>query len=469
MEDKKIICSKKLHEKIEAIIYCQECNIYMCNKCKQSHSDLFESHHLYNLDKNINDIFTGLCKDSNHHVEFEYFCKTHNILCCAKCISKFQSNGSGKHAKCDVCLINDIKNVKKEKSNENIKILEELSNNLNKFIEELKNIFKKINENKENLQLKIQKIFTELRNKINKKEDELISRVNEAFNKLFFDEKFLKFSEGLPSKVNKLLEQGKLITKEWKDNDSVSLINECINIENCIKNLGAVNKKLKKINSKNITVKFCKTDNLENDINEFGYIVHKSFKYSFRECPMNIDENKKYEVIGVNQNIIKKIGKKCWVGVLCEEKLSKRRLNCWKISTKSVNYHSHILVGVATNEFDANNPSYYNNGWYICFCCNQLFSGAPHNFKNKKINLDFVAEIILIMDVKKGSLRIMTDDGKEEEIYKEIPTDKPLFAAVLIKDSNDSVEITDFHKDYIKLINEKKEKEKKEENKKEKE
>ena len=72
------------------------------------------------------------------------------------------------------------------------------------------------------------------------------------------------------------------------------------------------------------------------------------------------------------------------------------------------------------------------------------------------------------MDVNQGSLRIMTDNGEEEEIYKEIPTDKPLFAAVLIKDSNDLVEITDFHKDYIKLINEKKEKEKKEENKKEK-
>ena len=52
MEDKSITCSKKLHEKIDAIIYCQECDIYMCNKCKQSHSDLFESHHLHNLDKN---------------------------------------------------------------------------------------------------------------------------------------------------------------------------------------------------------------------------------------------------------------------------------------------------------------------------------------------------------------------------------------------------------------------------------
>ena len=157
MEDKSITCSKKLHEKIDAIIYCQECDIYMCNKCKQSHSDLFESHHLHNLDKNKNDIFTGLCKDALHHVEFEYFCKTHNILCCAKCISKFQNNGSGKHGNCDICLIDDIKNEKKEKLNENLKILEDLSNNLNQSIDELKNMFEKINKDKENLQIKIQK------------------------------------------------------------------------------------------------------------------------------------------------------------------------------------------------------------------------------------------------------------------------------------------------------------------------
>ena len=166
METKKKTCSKKLHEKIDAIIYCQECNIYMCNKCKQSHSDLFESHHLYNLDININSIFTGICNDAEHHVEFEYFCKTHNIFCCAKCISKFQNNRSGKHAKCDVCLINDIKDEKKEKLNKNIKILEDLSNNLKQSIDDLKNIFEKMNKNKEDLQLKIQKIFTELRNKI---------------------------------------------------------------------------------------------------------------------------------------------------------------------------------------------------------------------------------------------------------------------------------------------------------------
>ena len=37
-----------------AIIYCQDCKIYMCDKCKQLHSDLFDSHHIINLDKKIN-------------------------------------------------------------------------------------------------------------------------------------------------------------------------------------------------------------------------------------------------------------------------------------------------------------------------------------------------------------------------------------------------------------------------------
>ena len=73
--DNKIKCSFKKHEKIDAIIFCQECCIYMCNKCQNHHSELFEHHHLYNLDKNIKDIFTGFCKEKNHQVELNIFVK----------------------------------------------------------------------------------------------------------------------------------------------------------------------------------------------------------------------------------------------------------------------------------------------------------------------------------------------------------------------------------------------------------
>ena len=77
-------CSAKKHSDINAISYCMECNIYMCNKCINLHSELHENHHNYNLDKNIQEIFTGVCKEEKHKQELEFYCKTHSKLCCAR-------------------------------------------------------------------------------------------------------------------------------------------------------------------------------------------------------------------------------------------------------------------------------------------------------------------------------------------------------------------------------------------------
>ena len=76
MESKK--CSFEEHSEKEAVFYCQECNIYMCNKCENLHSQLFKGHHKFKLNENINEIFTGLCKEENHNVQLEFFCKSHN-------------------------------------------------------------------------------------------------------------------------------------------------------------------------------------------------------------------------------------------------------------------------------------------------------------------------------------------------------------------------------------------------------
>jgi len=43
------------HENIDAVVYCQECKIYMCTKCKRNHSGLFINHHQLKLDENIKD------------------------------------------------------------------------------------------------------------------------------------------------------------------------------------------------------------------------------------------------------------------------------------------------------------------------------------------------------------------------------------------------------------------------------
>ena len=109
-------CSCKEHLEYDSISYCQKCEIYMCNKCQDIHSNLCPNHQQFIikiLDNDIQEIFTGLCKEKNHPNILDYFCKTHNKLCCANCLCKINGKGNGIHKDCDVCFIEDIKNKKK--------------------------------------------------------------------------------------------------------------------------------------------------------------------------------------------------------------------------------------------------------------------------------------------------------------------------------------------------------------------
>ena len=59
-------CSIPEHVETNAITYCQECKIYMCNKCDKIHSGLCLKHHKYSLLEK--EIFTGLCKEQKHSI-----------------------------------------------------------------------------------------------------------------------------------------------------------------------------------------------------------------------------------------------------------------------------------------------------------------------------------------------------------------------------------------------------------------
>ena len=107
-------CSSLEHKEVEAIKFCLECNIYLCNKCDKFHSTLFSNHHLYSLDKDPKEIFTGLCKIENHSGKLEFYCKDHNELCCAYCITKIKRKGLGQHTDCNLCNIEDIFEEKKK-------------------------------------------------------------------------------------------------------------------------------------------------------------------------------------------------------------------------------------------------------------------------------------------------------------------------------------------------------------------
>ena len=136
--EKRTKCSSKEHQEIEAQFYCQKCNIYMCNKCEKFHSNIFLEHIKFPLDKDNSDIFTGFCKEKDHQNKLLFFCKSHNKLCCSSCLCKIKKKGYGQHKDCDVCEIEDIKEDKKNKYEENIKYLENLSLNIQESINNLK-------------------------------------------------------------------------------------------------------------------------------------------------------------------------------------------------------------------------------------------------------------------------------------------------------------------------------------------
>ena len=85
-------CSSKGHEDNNAIYYCQECSIYMCEKCQKFHSQLLFFHNPFILENfgKDNEIFTGLCIENNHRCKLEYYCQSHNKLCCGLCIVKLK-------------------------------------------------------------------------------------------------------------------------------------------------------------------------------------------------------------------------------------------------------------------------------------------------------------------------------------------------------------------------------------------
>ena len=156
------------------------------------------------------EIFTGYCKEINHPNKLEFFCKNHNKLCCAACLCKLNEKGVGQHKDCDVCIIEKIKEEKKNKLKENIKYLDDIQNKFIEDMNKLKEIFEKIEKDKDDLKLKIQNIFTKIRNILNEREDQLFKEIDNICNDKYFNEDIIKNGEKLPKYIKLSLDKGKL-------------------------------------------------------------------------------------------------------------------------------------------------------------------------------------------------------------------------------------------------------------------
>ena len=292
-------CSYNVHKELDAISFCEQCKIFMCNKCLNLYKGLFDNHQQYNIDKNNNDIFIDICKENGHEKKLEFFCKVHNELCCPLCIVKLNEKGYGQHKDCDVCSIENIKDEKKNKLNENIKYLQDLSNNLENTINELKTVFDNISKSKEELKFYVQKIFTKIRSAINEREDEILLEIDNKYNDNFCKEDIIEESIKLPNKIKKSLEKGKLSDDDWNNTNKLSsLINDCINIENNIKNINYINDNIKNSNNfKKIKIIFSPKDDSINEfiqnIKKFGKINVLTPKFEDSLILKNNDDLKK--------------------------------------------------------------------------------------------------------------------------------------------------------------------------------
>ena len=445
MEEQKK-CSSNEHLEINAKSYCQKCEIYMCNKCEKIHSGLCPRHNIYNLNENIKEIFTGYCKEEYHSIKLEYFCKDHNRLCCGFCLCKIKGVGKGQHNECNACFINEIESEKKKKLKENIKTLEDLLFSLEKSINEIKKLYEQLNQNKEEIKLKITNIFTKIRNALNEREDKLLLEVDKQYNNIFSDENII---ENLPNKIQLSLEKGKKIDKEWKNNELIYNINGCIIIENNINHINNLNEIINKYNlDKNQLIKLSLDDN--NEINNFMEIIrnfgqiyyYKNSPFKFKKCPNNINENRKYIISGEKGNILTKIGPTgYWMGTICENVLEKSKEYKWKIKLLKSEL-KYVMVGVAPIDFDINSSLHNTYGWYF-YCANStLYSGPPHNYLGKYLNLGNVKEeIIIIMNMEKRTLKFIINNEDKGDSFTNIPIDKPLVPAICLYHQNDTVEI----------------------------
>ena len=55
-------CSSLNHKEINSLLYCEECKIYMCNKCDKFHSELFQNHNTIKIEKGNENYFLDFVK-----------------------------------------------------------------------------------------------------------------------------------------------------------------------------------------------------------------------------------------------------------------------------------------------------------------------------------------------------------------------------------------------------------------------
>ena len=149
---------------------------------------------------------------------------------------------------------------------------------------------------------------------------------------------------------------------------------------------------------------------------------------------------KDYGLSGEKNNIITKIGNDGYRGTLILNELEKFKEHTWKIKLLKSYDNFHFYLGVATSDLDINKPT-TNCGWYLYVWNGNLSTSYPENLINKNFKAKIPKnEIVLVMNMMERTLKYIIDGEDYGITFQDIPIDKPLFPAIYMYYTNDSLQ-----------------------------
>ena len=197
-----------------------------------------------------------------------------------------------------------------------------------------------------------------------------------------------------------------------------------------------------------------------NEVSEWSDVVKgrtqkESFETSgWKECPDNVDDNRKYSVDEMNPRTATKINDDGYCTIIGNTPLPHNKVTSWniKILKPRDNDGYGIFVGVAPSDINQNEDCNYDKcGWYFNCYDSALCSGPPHNYWNKKygpkkekgqyIHTGDSVGVVMDTTKTKGKLSFVVNGANLGVTYKGIPLDKPLVPCVLLYCDSDSVEL----------------------------
>ena len=274
-----------------------------------------------------------------------------------------------------------------------------------------------------------------------------MEELDNLYDNSYFKEDIIKKGEKMPNKIKTLLEKGNLLNNEWNDdNHLIKKINDCLDIENNIKNIFEINENIEKCNSKKLSIKFLPENeqNIEliENIKKFGEIFNvenEEIKFEFKPGNnYNISNN------GLKATKTSKNGWNCVI--IGDKEIPKDRVSKWKIKinkNKNASFGIDILIGIGPAIIKGNNPQ--DECWCILSGSERKvelrMKGKASDYNNHNEQLKEGDIIEVIVDRKLGNLSFAINGINFGIACSTIPKDDILYPTIVLYEQGQNIEI----------------------------